>query len=110
MAALKVGPADIALTPADELVHTIALEMHDVKSLMLEMLMREEAQHGDREAIDVVAVPVPSESAAALPPGWHACFDTIKGLPYYFNLVTKESQWDRPVSAACRPAGQCLDQ
>lgn len=35
----KLGPVDIALKPAGDLVHSMALELHEVKTLMLEMMV-----------------------------------------------------------------------
>ena len=39
----------------------------------------------------------------ALPAGWHACMDATHKRPYYFNTVTKQSQWTFPTSAAAVP-------
>ncbi|CAN0158135.1 unnamed protein product [Discosporangium mesarthrocarpum] len=31
-----------------------------------------------------------------LPPGWTQMFDPQRGLPYYYNSATGETQWERP--------------
>jgi len=41
----------------------------------------------------------------ALPAGWHACIDPTHKRPYYFNTVTKQSQWTLPTAAAAIPIG-----
>ena len=39
----------------------------------------------------------------ALPAGWHACNDPTHNRTYYFNTVTKQSQWTMPTAAAAVP-------
>ena len=39
----------------------------------------------------------------ALPAGWHTCTDPTHNRTYYFNTVTKQSQWTVPTSAAAIP-------
>ena len=39
----------------------------------------------------------------ALPAGWHACTDPTHNRTYYFNTVTKQSQWTKPTAAAAVP-------
>ena len=49
---------------------------------------------------------MPAETAGAtgaLPAGWHECMHPEHGVPYFFNTVTKQSQWVRPTSAAAVP-------
>ena len=45
----------------------------------------------------------PEGAMGALPAGWHACMDATHQRPYYFNTVTKESQWTFPTAAAAVP-------
>jgi hypothetical protein len=45
--------------------------------------------------------PMPQAGAvAALPPGWHACVDSTHNRTYYFNTVSKQSQWTVPTAPA----------
>jgi len=56
------------------------------------------------------------DAAATLPPGWQAGFDAEKGIPYWFNNATQQSQWTFPEASAeaveAPPSGwhACLDQ
>ena len=36
------------------------------------------------------------EQSSKLPPGWEERFDTASGNPYYVNLASKVTQWERP--------------
>ena len=36
----------------------------------------------------------------ALPTGWHACTDPTHNRTYFYNTVTQQSQWIRPIAAA----------
>jgi len=45
----------------------------------------------------------PEGTMGALPAGWHACTDSTHNRPYYFNTVTKQSQWTLPTAAAAVP-------
>ena len=38
----------------------------------------------------------PPTTAAGLPAGWHRCSDPSSGVPYFFNTVTQQSQWEPP--------------
>ena len=40
--------------------------------------------------------PMPPPPPTALPPGWEKHQDKASGEPYYFNVDTGESSWDRP--------------
>ncbi|KAJ1462836.1 hypothetical protein M885DRAFT_419972, partial [Pelagophyceae sp. CCMP2097] len=33
---------------------------------------------------------------APLPPGWEMGHDDSRGIPYFFNEQTNDSQWDHP--------------
>jgi len=39
----------------------------------------------------------------ALPTGWHACTDPTHNRTYFYNTVTQQSQWIRPIAAAAVP-------
>jgi myosin heavy subunit len=60
---------------------------------------------------DVEGIPPPPPAAPpvddwVLPAGWEEYFDASFQLPYYFNAVTQETQWERPDAPASSVGGQ----
>lgn len=43
-----------------------------------------------------------------VPEGWEEVFDVQTQLPYYFNTITRMSQWDRPAGPAQSVGGQLM--
>lgn len=42
--------------------------------------------------------------AMCLPPGWELLMSASTGMPYYHNVTTNESQWDKPSCGVTKPA------
>ena len=59
-------------------------------------------------AVAAAALPAnpPPGSMGALPAGWHVSMHPTYNRPYYYNAVTKQSQWTFPTSAAAVPLPQ----
>lgn len=55
-------------------------------------------EHHTQETICVPEEPEPEEGI--LPDGWAQYKDESRGIPYYFNLLTQQTQWERPAEAA----------
>jgi len=54
------------------------------------------ASADDRQSASLTATPGAAETALGLPEGWVQELDQQSGYPYYVNLVTGESSWERP--------------
>ena len=55
-----------------------------------------------RPAPPPMTPPTPADAdPGGLPHGWTEQVDELSGHLYYFNELTGESTWDRPLQAAC---------
>lgn len=52
--------------------------------------------------------PLPTIEQWTVPEGWEEYYDTNEGLPYYFNTITQQTQWERPNGPASSLGGSLL--
>jgi hypothetical protein len=60
---------------------------------------------------DGMAAPEPQREMPPMPPGWTEVIDETSGRPYYFNTISDETSWERPVTEVDEPGegGVTLD-
>ena len=59
-------------------------------------------EQGESESPPPPAEPVQDEDAPSLPENWTEVVDPSSGATYFYNSVTQETSWERPVVAATK--------
>lgn len=100
------GATAFAATPANHATTlALATAVTSVSDAPFGAFGTEPSALSDPAAAAAEALPSlpPEGRMGALPAGWHACYDGTHQLPYYYNTVTKQSQWTFPTAAAAVP-------